>query len=152
MSPSQSGYDTISQNGFAPNEVDAEGAALLRKPSHHQDAKAPPWTARLHEHFTANVSKSWADIALLGCYIITGLLDSSSVFIWGSFVSMQTGKIKSRSPTSFSHPNAQTHTKPRQKLTIPTTQATQSTSASASSPPTTTTAGSAPASPSSPSA
>jgi hypothetical protein len=25
-------------------------------------------------------------------YIITGLLDSSAVFIWGSFVSMQTGE------------------------------------------------------------
>jgi len=87
---SQPGYNTISQNGFAPNEVDAEGAALLRKPSNQQDAKAP-LRARLHAHFTANVSKSWADIALLGCYIITGLLDSSSVFIWGSFVSMQTG-------------------------------------------------------------
>ena len=89
---SQAGYNTISQNGFAPNQVDAEGAALLSKPSNQQDAKAP-LTSRLHEHFTANVSKSWADIALLGCYIITGLLDSSSVFIWGSFVSMQTGKI-----------------------------------------------------------
>ncbi|KAM0688827.1 hypothetical protein Q7P36_010902 [Cladosporium allicinum] len=87
---SQAGYNTISQNGFAPNQVDAEGAALLSKPSNQQDAKAP-LTSRLHQHFTANVSKSWADIALLGCYIITGLLDSSSVFIWGSFVSMQTG-------------------------------------------------------------
>jgi uncharacterized membrane protein YoaK (UPF0700 family) len=40
---------------------------------------------------TVNVTKSWGDIALLGCYIITGLLDSSSVMAWGSFVSMQTG-------------------------------------------------------------
>lgn len=31
------------------------------------------------------------DLLLLFCYIITGLLDSSAVFIWGSFVSMQTG-------------------------------------------------------------
>lgn len=31
------------------------------------------------------------DFLLLICYIITGLLDSSAVFIWGSFVSMQTG-------------------------------------------------------------
>jgi hypothetical protein len=29
---------------------------------------------------------------LLFGYIITGLLDSSAVFIWGSFVSMQTGQ------------------------------------------------------------
>jgi hypothetical protein len=139
---SQSGYNTVTHNGFAPNEVDAEGAALLRKPSRQQDEKAP-LTARLHEHFTANISKSWADIALLGCYIITGLLDSSSVFIWGSFVSMQTGKKPRESAAP--HPQRTTPTKRLQ-------QATPSTSASASSPPPTTTAGSAPASPSSPSA
>lgn len=112
---SQSGYNTISQNGFAPNEVDAEGAALLRKPSDQKDAKLP-LTARLHEHFTADISKSWADVALLGCYIITGLLDSSSVFIWGSFVSMQTGKSKQTLKSSIvdsviTTTNAQ-HTKP----------------------------------------
>lgn len=90
MSP-QDGYNTISQNGFAPNEVDAEGASLLRKPAQSDRDKAS-LTTRLHKHFTQNISKSWADIALLGCYIITGLLDSSSVFIWGSFVSMQTGE------------------------------------------------------------
>jgi hypothetical protein len=89
---SPNGYNTITQNGFAPNEVDAEGASLLRKPSQNNDTKSLIVT-RLHKHFTADISKSWADIALLGCYIITGLLDSSSVFIWGSFVSMQTGKI-----------------------------------------------------------
>ncbi|KAF2640833.1 hypothetical protein P280DRAFT_498655 [Massarina eburnea CBS 473.64] len=49
-----------------------------------------PWT-RLKKHFDADVSKNWADLVLLWCYIITGLLDSSAVFIWGSFVSMQTG-------------------------------------------------------------
>jgi uncharacterized membrane protein YoaK (UPF0700 family) len=37
------------------------------------------------------VSRNWADAVLLFCYVITGLLDSSAVFIWGSFVSMQTG-------------------------------------------------------------
>jgi hypothetical protein len=45
----------------------------------------------MKKHFTCDVSKSWADAVLLFCYIITGLLDSSAVFIWGSFVSMQTG-------------------------------------------------------------
>jgi hypothetical protein len=39
-----------------------------------------------------NVQRDWADIVLLACYIITGLLDSASISIWGSFVSMQTGK------------------------------------------------------------
>ena len=108
---SQAGYNTISQNGFAPNQVDAEGAALLSKPSNQQDAKAP-LTSRLHEHFTANVSKSWADIALLGCYIITGLLDSSSVFIWGSFVSMQTGKEDEKSEIQQCYYTTPKRTKP----------------------------------------
>lgn len=39
----------------------------------------------------ADVSRGWADLVLLVCYVITGLLDSSAISIWGSFVSMQTG-------------------------------------------------------------
>lgn len=100
---SQNGYSTITQNGFAANEADAEGASLLRKPS-QSNGTGSSVVARLHKHFTADISKSWADIALLGCYIITGLLDSSSVFIWGSFVSMQTGKIPRRSTKSYFDP------------------------------------------------
>lgn len=85
---SREGYGSIQQNGGpAPSDVDAERAALLSKPS-----PGHAMTYRLHKHMTVNVSKTWGDIALLGCYIITGLLDSSSVFIWGSFVSMQTGE------------------------------------------------------------
>jgi uncharacterized membrane protein YoaK (UPF0700 family) len=38
-----------------------------------------------------NVHRDWADLVLLMCYIITGLLDSASISTWGSFVSMQTG-------------------------------------------------------------
>lgn len=49
-------------------------------------------STKLSRHLAADVSKNWADLVLLFCYIITGLLDSSAVFIWGSFVSMQTGE------------------------------------------------------------
>lgn len=42
---------------------------------------------------TANVSTAWGDLALLSSYIITGLVDSCAVFIWGSFLSMQTGMV-----------------------------------------------------------
>jgi hypothetical protein len=49
-------------------------------------------SSQLRKHMSADVSKNWADLVLLFCYIITGLLDSSAVFIWGSFVSMQTGE------------------------------------------------------------
>jgi len=38
-----------------------------------------------------SLSPKHGDIILLMCYIITGLVDSSAVFIWGAFVSMQTG-------------------------------------------------------------
>ena len=47
---------------------------------------------RIREHMDSEITKNWADLVLLFCYIITGLLDSSAVFIWGSFVSMQTGE------------------------------------------------------------
>jgi hypothetical protein len=40
---------------------------------------------------TAEVSRSWADVVLLLCYVVTGLLDSASTQVWGAFVSMQTG-------------------------------------------------------------
>ncbi|RAH78919.1 hypothetical protein BO86DRAFT_271562, partial [Aspergillus japonicus CBS 114.51] len=47
--------------------------------------------SRLHTHLTTPVSQRWTDLLLLTSYTITGLLDSTAVFIWGSFVSMQTG-------------------------------------------------------------
>lgn len=49
-------------------------------------------TSHLSKHLKQDVSRNWADAVLLFGYIITGLLDSSAVFIWGSFVSMQTGE------------------------------------------------------------
>ncbi|TRX93747.1 hypothetical protein FHL15_005423 [Xylaria flabelliformis] len=39
----------------------------------------------------ADVRRDWADLILLICYIVTGLLDSAAISTWGSFVSMQTG-------------------------------------------------------------
>ncbi|KAG5975713.1 hypothetical protein E4U55_007596 [Claviceps digitariae] len=47
--------------------------------------------ARCRKQMTAEVSRSHADLVLLLCYIVTGLLDSASIQVWGSFVSMQTG-------------------------------------------------------------
>ncbi|KAH7372001.1 hypothetical protein BKA66DRAFT_423389 [Pyrenochaeta sp. MPI-SDFR-AT-0127] len=67
---------------------DEETPLLGRQPGKNSDSAA---VQRLKKHFAADVTKNWADLVLLFCYIITGLLDSSAVFIWGSFVSMQTG-------------------------------------------------------------
>ncbi|KAL5048965.1 hypothetical protein BDW71DRAFT_205189 [Aspergillus fruticulosus] len=46
---------------------------------------------RLKRHLATEITPHGTDLILLSCYIITGLLDSSAVFIWGSFASMQTG-------------------------------------------------------------
>lgn len=43
------------------------------------------------EKMIVDVTRDKADIVLLLCYIITGLLDSAAISTWGSFVSMQTG-------------------------------------------------------------
>ncbi|KAJ5729711.1 uncharacterized protein N7483_004219 [Penicillium malachiteum] len=52
----------------------------------------PPLRRRgLGEYLREEIDTYRGDFLLLTCYIITGLLDSSAVFIWGSFVSMQTG-------------------------------------------------------------
>ncbi|KAI8943635.1 hypothetical protein NX059_001620 [Plenodomus lindquistii] len=69
-----------------------ETSPLLGRPAGAKSDEDSVFTARqLKKHFRADVTKNWADLVLLFCYIITGLLDSSAVFIWGSFVSMQTG-------------------------------------------------------------
>ncbi|KAJ5091056.1 hypothetical protein NUU61_005926 [Penicillium alfredii] len=50
-----------------------------------------PRSRRLSRYVRNEIDPRHGDLLLLFCYIITGLLDSSAVFIWGSFVSMQTG-------------------------------------------------------------
>lgn len=49
--------------------------------------------SKLRKQMTAEVSRSWADVVLLLCYVVTGLLDSASTQVWGAFVSMQTGML-----------------------------------------------------------
>ena len=89
----RAGYGTIAQDSPAPSDIDAERAAMLQTSSSKNT-----FVSRCTEHLTVNVTKSWGDVALLGCYLITGLLDSSSIMVWGSFVSMQTGKHHSPFP------------------------------------------------------
>ncbi|KAJ5157907.1 uncharacterized protein N7482_009007 [Penicillium canariense] len=52
---------------------------------------SPPRPRRILHYFRTELDPRRGDLLLLFCYVITGLLDSSAVFIWGSFVSMQTG-------------------------------------------------------------
>jgi len=65
--------------------VDEEQPLLGRK-----RASTSVW-AQYRKRLMVDIRRDWADIVLLFCYLITGLLDSSSISIWGSFVSMQTG-------------------------------------------------------------
>ncbi|QIX00224.1 hypothetical protein AMS68_005741 [Peltaster fructicola] len=83
-----SSYNTGQTNGSHVTNGgrdDGETTALLKKPQGHAI------TDRLGKHLTAKLDRSWADLILLLCYVVTGLLDSSAVFIYGCFVSMQTG-------------------------------------------------------------
>ena len=45
----------------------------------------------LRSHLVDDLHFSWTDAILLACYVVTGLLDSASIQVWGTFVSMQTG-------------------------------------------------------------
>lgn len=92
----RNGYGTLAQDSPAPSDVDAERAAMLQTSSSKNT-----FASRFEDYMTANVTKSWGDVALLGCYVITGLLDSSSIMVWGSFVSMQTGKISLRDISTY---------------------------------------------------
>ncbi|KAL9108433.1 MAG: hypothetical protein Q9227_006767 [Pyrenula ochraceoflavens] len=79
---------TPAPNGDANTGNNSETSTLLPPPN----KPAPrPSSQRLYKHLTVRVSRARADLLLLLSYIITGLLDSSAIFIWGSFVSMQTG-------------------------------------------------------------
>ena len=80
---------TTTQNGSA-DAADRERAPLLGD-GNGKPEDGTSLSTRFRKHMTADVSTSWADIALLGSYVITGLLDSCAVYIWGSFLSMQTG-------------------------------------------------------------
>ncbi|KAH9884692.1 hypothetical protein F4778DRAFT_550564 [Xylariomycetidae sp. FL2044] len=81
---STNGYGSLNGTGRAngPATHDDEAQPLLGS----QQSK-PTW----RKNMMSDVNRDWADLVLLTCYIITGLLDSASISAWGSFVSMQTG-------------------------------------------------------------
>ncbi|KAK4231002.1 hypothetical protein QBC38DRAFT_408687 [Podospora fimiseda] len=60
-------------------------------PSHMGSQQKSSRLVRWRKHFTVDVNREWGDCVLILCYLITGLLDSASISVWGSFVSMQTG-------------------------------------------------------------
>lgn len=78
------GNPTLTHHG-GRTRADEEQPLLGRKPA------APSVVTRFRNSLMSDVRRDWADVVLLFCYLITGLLDSSSISMWGSFVSMQTG-------------------------------------------------------------
>lgn len=87
------GYGSVVRNPAAgiTTHVDEEQPLLNGRTAKR---KAP--AGRLREAANQEVKRDWADVVLIACYIITGLLDSASISIWGSFVSMQTGVLDLR--------------------------------------------------------
>lgn len=75
---------SISGRNGITTQTDVE-QPLLPKP------ESQSFLPRMLKKLRAEVSRDWADLVLLLCYVVTGLLDSSSIQAWGSFVSMQTG-------------------------------------------------------------
>ncbi|OTA91301.1 hypothetical protein M434DRAFT_397322 [Hypoxylon sp. CO27-5] len=85
MAPSN-GYGALPTTNSRSNTISEEEQQLLIRGG-NQPSKTVGWRKRM----TVDVRRDWADLVLLACYIITGLLDSASISTWGSFVSMQTG-------------------------------------------------------------
>ena len=60
-----------------------------------QDEKEPWGAKRWEKYLVAEVTTSHADILLLSCSFISGLVDGTIYNAYGTFVSMQTGELKS---------------------------------------------------------
>ncbi|KAI1825517.1 hypothetical protein F4861DRAFT_193896 [Xylaria intraflava] len=80
---SSNGYGAVGVPGRTAGPSGDEEAPLL--------GDGRPAKLRWRNNMVADIRRDWADLVLLVCYIVTGLLDSASISTWGSFVSMQTG-------------------------------------------------------------
>jgi hypothetical protein len=80
----------VSNNSATGNRPGAPGSADEEQPLLGRPLAKSGWRKKMMD----TVHRDWADVVLLLCYVITGLLDSASISTWGSFVSMQTGSLK----------------------------------------------------------
>lgn len=94
---SQVPYILFTNVGDSPESDSPFHSQDIIMPPHETDSllpqaqPQPPRSPRLLRYLQHELDPQNGDLLLLFCYIITGLLDSSAVLIWGSFVSMQTG-------------------------------------------------------------
>lgn len=72
-------------NGTHTSHAPTESDSLLGGP------KKASSSHRFKRYMTAKIDPKHGDLVLLVCFLVTGLLDSSAVNVWGAFVSMQTG-------------------------------------------------------------
>ncbi|KAJ0165200.1 hypothetical protein CTA2_12040 [Colletotrichum tanaceti] len=91
MSASEANYGAVTVTASTPVVNGDSRASADEEQPLLGAAGSKPASKSLRRKLTADVTRDWADLVLLACYIITGLLDSSAISIWGSFVSMQTG-------------------------------------------------------------
>lgn len=86
-----------SLNGYGTAAVTAavESGDNIRTGTHGNEGQpllgASMRKSSWRKNMMVNVHRDWADLVLLMCYALTGLLDSISISTWGTFVSMQTG-------------------------------------------------------------
>lgn len=66
--------------------------------------KRPGFVARLQTHLNEDVSTSHADILMLTCCLVSGLVDSTIYNAYGTFVSMQTGTSRLPPVSPFLRP------------------------------------------------
>ena len=85
--PPPNGYGTVDDSVRHVNANGVGGTGDEEQPL----LGSPPKVSYWQRWMMVDVRRKRADIVLLLCYIITGLLDSASISAWGSFVSMQTG-------------------------------------------------------------
>ena len=88
--PPANPYGTLDNSVPAPSHDGAEIEAGEQQPLLGRKDQAHAWWQK---RVAVDIRRDWADLLLLACYIITGLLDSASISTWGAFVSMQTGEL-----------------------------------------------------------
>jgi hypothetical protein len=89
--PPSNGYGAVNNSAIDAGDIRSHGGPDEEQSLLDHGMSKSSWRQKM----MVNVNRDWADIVLLLCYIITGLLDSASIATWGSFVSMQTGMFKS---------------------------------------------------------
>lgn len=83
---------------------DAESIDTLKRKSRHQPS--------VKEYLLSDVETQWADIPLIVCCYVGGIVDGLSYNSWGSFTNMQTGMSLPICPVANSNRHFEPNRKP----------------------------------------